>query len=256
MDDSCPPTGDTPYCGTRGSIRVRFERGSGFYREGSVANVAIFREDTSLDDPFTVEYMTNGVTASGNTDYRAIRGTIRFETGQNYRYINIPVFNDSDEQNNEFFQVLLTNLKSSNTAATCDITLATHLGVISNVTSQGDQHELVTDDNSCVCHPTPTPMAPMEISIPWVDYAPPVIKHDGVCYYRTEICRCDAPCTISDPDLVFDTCQECLSGEPLGDEWELCAEMGDEFVLCGVELDIDTQAYNFYSKCTNNQQTN
>ena len=202
--------------------------------------------------------MTNGVTASGNTDYRAMRGTIRFETGQNYRYINIPVFNDTADVDNEFFQVLLTNFQTSNSAATGDITLATHLGVISDTMSQSDQHEIVTDDNSCVCHPTPTPMAPQEISIPWVDYAPPVIKHEGVCYYRTEICRCDAPCVVTDPETVFDTCQDCLSGVPLGDEWELCVEMGDEFALCGDEfiacgITPAPTHYNFYSKCTNNQ---
>lgn len=249
---------------------MRFERGSGFYSEGSVASIAVLREDTSLDDPFTVDYMTNGVTASGNVDYQHVRGTIRFETGQNYRYINIPVYNDSDDQNNEFFQVLLTNFTTHNSAATGDITLATHLGVISDDVTQHQDHDTITDDNSCVCHPTPTPMPPQEITIPWVDQAPPVIKHDDVCYYRTDICRCDSPCTTSDPELVFDTCQECLTGAPLGDEWELCVDMGDEYQICGDEfqicgdeytscdddLTIDSTHYNFYSKCANNQQTN
>ena len=234
-------------------IRTRFQHGSGFYHEGGVANVAVIREDQSVDDEFTVDYATNGVTASGNVDYQAVRGTVRFAKGQNYRYINIPVFENSGDSDNEFFQVILTNFTTLNKSATGDITLATHLGVISETATQIGPDNTI-DDHSCVCHPTPTPQIPDEISIPWVEHAPPVIKHEGTCYYRTEICRCGPPCTISNPTEVYDTCSECASGEkPLGDEYEICVEVGDEFTMCGEEFEMcitpTLSGYTVYSKC-------
>ena len=254
MDDSCENTYPTEqYCGEPGVIRTRFQHGSGFYHEGGVASIAIIREDQSVDDEFTVDYATNGVTASGNEDYQAVKGTIRFSKGQNHRYINIPVFENSGDSDNEFFQVILTNFTTLNKSAAGDITLATHLGVISDSAGQTGDVDMI-DDHSCVCHPTPTPQIPDEITIPWVEHAPPVIKHDGTCYYRTEICRCGPPCTITDPDEVYDTCSDCISGvDPLGDEYELCVDIGDEFHMCGTEFKLcvtpTLTGYDVYNKC-------
>lgn len=241
------------YCGTPGSIRARFQHGSGFYHKGGVANVAIIREDQSLDDEFTVDYATSGVTASGNVDYQAVQGTVRFTKGQNYRYINIPVFENTGEGQNEFFQITLSNFTTQNKSATGDITLATHLGVITESSETVGVRE-TANDLECVCHPTPTPAAPDEITIPWAEHAPPVIKHDGVCYYRTEICRCGPPCMVSNPTDVYDTCNDCVSGvEQLGEEWEICAEIGEEFTMCGEEFEMcitpTLSGYTVYSKC-------
>tara|TARA_B100001123_G_C15225675_1_gene993068 strand:- start:554 stop:1225 length:672 start_codon:yes stop_codon:yes gene_type:complete len=207
---------------------VRFQSGSGFYPEGGVANIAIIREDTSVDDAFTVEYRTNGVTASGNTDYQSVKGQIRFEKGQNYRYINIPVYNDSDNAQNEFFQVTLSEFKTNNESAQGDITLANHLGIIVDKThsSVEDAHP---EEDPCVCYPTPTPNIPNEITIPWhIDNAP-VIRYRGTCYYRTDICNCGEPCTIDVPSEIYTTCTECISG--YGDVFRLCGEV---FELCGL----------------------
>jgi len=192
------------------------------------------------------------MTGTVNDDYRAVKGTITFARGQNYRYITIPVFNDNiTEPTNEFFQVSLSDFRTNNSSARGDITLATHLGVIvDNPNMVSEDHLTLTDENSCLCFPTPTPMAPAEITIPWIDDAPPVVKIDEVCYYRTDICRCDGPCTTRYPQDAYETCNECLSGNPLGDEYEICIQIGDVYEICGDVYNICGE-YDIYLPCMN-----
>ena len=249
VDDTCDDhSHEEKYCGESGVLRVRFQQGSGFYPEGGVANVAVIREDTSVDDEFTVRYSTAGVTASGNDDYRSMTGEIRFNKGQNHRYISIPVFDGSGNSNNEFFQVVLSELTTKNRAAAADITLATHLGVI-HESNNNEQQDVVDYQDSCVCHPTPTPMKPVEITVAWSEYNPPVIKHDGVCYYRTLECRCGDMCDLYDVDHTYSTCEDCLSGfDELGDVWEICVELGDEYIMCGEVYELCEQ-YDVYGIC-------
>ena len=198
-----------------------------------------------MDDEFVVNYSTNGITAVPGESYQPTIGQIRFARGQNYRYINIPVFSDNTDTTNTFFQVTLNSPHTNNRGATCDITLGSHMGVITGKsTMPRDIHVSVTDDHNCLCHPTPTPMPPDEISIPWSSFAPPVIKHNDICYYKTDICRCDDPCDIMDPQDVYNTCVDCASGgDTLGEVWELCYQIGDVYQRCGDQYDLCGDIY-------------
>lgn len=231
---------DTEVHGTKGRINARFQTGSGFYKEGGVANIAIIREDVSLDDEFTLEYATNSITAD-NTDYKPVKGTVRFAKGQNFRYINIPILSDNIQDNNNIFQVVLTNMRSVNINAVTDITLADHTGIIID-NNNVDLHDSVNVDSSspdCGCPDVPED----EITIPWSDDNPLVVRYNDTCYYRTTICRCGSLCTTYESLITYDTCADC--NEDGGIVYRLC---GDVYTLCGDVYEMCDETYQWQNQ--------
>lgn len=235
IDDETPTSSCVP--GIHGRLNIRFQSGSGFYKEGGVANIAIIREDQSLDDEFTVDYATNSITAT-NTDYKSVRGTVKFAKGQNNRYINIPIFTDELDDNNNIFQVILTNMFTTNSNAITDITLADHTGIIvnSDTPSLHESIDVESPVEDCGCPEVLDILD--EITVPWLEEAATVIRYKDICYYKTTICRCDDLCTSYEALNTFDDCADCRIMN--GVVYKLC---GDVYKLCGDVYEICDDTY-------------
>jgi uncharacterized delta-60 repeat protein len=63
----------------------------------------------SHDRVITVDYTTRDDTAKAGEDYSAQYGTVTFDIGERTKTISIPVFEDTPPENDERFQVVLTN---------------------------------------------------------------------------------------------------------------------------------------------------
>jgi uncharacterized delta-60 repeat protein len=81
-------------------------------QEDAGAAIVTINRIGSLDGVITVDYATRDGTAKAGADYTAQSGTITFGVGERTKTISIPVIEDAPPENNEQFQVLLSNPSS------------------------------------------------------------------------------------------------------------------------------------------------
>ncbi len=62
---------------------------------------------TPVTYPFTVDYITEQVTAQSDVDYLRAKGTLSFEPGEVNQTIHVTVYSDEDVEHNEYFEVRL-----------------------------------------------------------------------------------------------------------------------------------------------------
>ena len=80
----------------------------------------------SADQPVTVDYETANGTATAGADFEAVSGTLSFETGQTTATVRVPVIDDSHNEGEEDFTLILSN------AAGASIGDGEALGIIVN----------------------------------------------------------------------------------------------------------------------------
>ncbi|MDX1950577.1 MAG: Calx-beta domain-containing protein [Verrucomicrobiota bacterium] len=91
------------------AVFVEFDSASTVVDEddGTVTLTVIRTGDTSTNS--TVQYATQGGTASAGTDYTTTSGTITFAVGETNKTFNVSIINNSVVETNETFSVVLSN---------------------------------------------------------------------------------------------------------------------------------------------------
>ncbi|MFC5652872.1 Calx-beta domain-containing protein [Paenibacillus solisilvae] len=89
--------------------RIQLEQGTYYVNEEaeSVA-VQVLRKD-GLEEETSVDYTTKEGTASNDSDYSEVSGTLTFGVGETSKTIIIPVNDDLIDENNEIFSIYLSN---------------------------------------------------------------------------------------------------------------------------------------------------
>ncbi|XP_046574152.1 adhesion G-protein coupled receptor V1-like [Haliotis rubra] len=93
--------------GNRESVFIHFERYA--VNEGDPGAVARVRVDRVglANRRTTVSYSLLEDTATAGDDFDGIPGTVTFEADERTQYIRIPIFDDSELESNEMFEVRL-----------------------------------------------------------------------------------------------------------------------------------------------------
>jgi hypothetical protein len=76
--------------------------------EQGLVTLTVVRE-TCLNQEVTVQYQCTNGSAVSDQDYTAVSGTLTFPVNVEYRYIQVPIINDSASESSELFTVTLSN---------------------------------------------------------------------------------------------------------------------------------------------------
>ena len=107
--------------------------------EGATLDFAVTLSRGS-DSDITVEYATSDGTATEGNDYTNTSGTLTFTAGETEQTINVPVLEDSEEEDDETVKLTLSN------ASGAVIETSSATGTITNVTATGsDSDDTRTD---------------------------------------------------------------------------------------------------------------
>ena len=91
--------------------------------ESSNVSVKVIRGNST--DSFSVSYSTQDGTAKAGVDYTAKSGLVTFNVGESFKIIDIPILNDTLDENDEAFTVVLTDLPPDVTLGTPSTTTVT-----------------------------------------------------------------------------------------------------------------------------------
>ena len=75
----------------------------------SVVTITVTRSGGSLGGPVTVDYATSAGSATTGSDYADTSGTLSFGPGEDTKSFTVPVTSDSEDEEDETFQVTLSN---------------------------------------------------------------------------------------------------------------------------------------------------
>ncbi|MFC0212413.1 Calx-beta domain-containing protein [Paenibacillus chartarius] len=89
--------------------KVEFDSDNAGVQEGEGTVTLIVNRVEGYDGDIAVTYSTSDGSASSGSDYEAATGTIRFASGETSKTVTIPVYDDSEIENNENFTVTLSN---------------------------------------------------------------------------------------------------------------------------------------------------
>lgn len=91
---------------------IRFQRSTYSVREGALlAHVAVIRTN-GTSGTVTVEFATQGLSATPDDDYTDVRGILTFNDGEDLKFIDVPVRDDDLIENNELIGLTLANVSN------------------------------------------------------------------------------------------------------------------------------------------------
>ncbi|CAN5754779.1 hypothetical protein BH10CHL1_BH10CHL1_39550 [soil metagenome] len=117
------PTPPTPSAPTPSAPTVQLSATSYAVDEQAGAALVTVTLSAATNGPLTVDYATSNGTATAGSDYTATSGTLTFQPGQISQSLTLPLLDDTLDENDETFNLLLGNAHNATLGLTTSATL-------------------------------------------------------------------------------------------------------------------------------------